>query len=145
MNFRPAHINDAPQLSALLAQLGYELDNEKLKSRILAYNEKNYQLILAEENNTILGFIASFFYEQFVIEKPCCHIDALIIHKDYRGKGLGKQLIAMTEQFAQENGANVIELITANHRKPTGTHDFYKSLGYQDQTVVDYTYFTKFL
>jgi len=51
--------------------------------------------------------------------------------------------MAEAEKYAVEHGAIVIELITANHRRKSGTHTFYESLGYKDHSVLDYSYFAK--
>ena len=61
----------------------------------------------------------------------------------FRGLGIGKQLIALAEQYAVENGANVVELISANHRKKDGTHAFYHDLDYKNHVALDCAYFAK--
>lgn len=78
-------------------------------------------------------------YEQFLRPSKCCHIDALVVDEDHRSKGIGKKLIAIAEQYANSHGANKMELISANHRKKNGAHDFYKSLGYKTHIDADYT------
>lgn len=143
MNFRHATIHDTGALVNLLNQLGYKLDTSQMKARIHAYSKNGYEILVAEENDQVIGFIAHLCYEQFVTPQTCCRIDALVVHEGYRGKGIGKQLVAAVEEFALRSNANMIELITANHRRATGTHAFYESLGYKGDGKGGFTYFLK--
>ena len=142
MILRNASENDADQLIALMFQMGYKMNLEQIQSRIASFSIKNHCIIVAELNNMIVGLIAFGCYEQFIAGR-CCHIDTLVVHEDFRGRGIGKQLIAFTEKYAIEQDVSVMELITANHRKSSGTHAFYESLGYKDHLAYDYSYFAK--
>ncbi|MCA9379833.1 GNAT family N-acetyltransferase [Candidatus Dojkabacteria bacterium] len=55
-------------------------------------------------------------------------IDELIVHKDHRGKGIGKQLIKKAFEYAKTKNCYRIEL-HSNIRR-TEAHDFYKGLGF---------------
>ena len=137
--------SDASQLATLLEQMGskFKMSLKEMQGRIAAFNSKGHQIIVAEQEGFIRGVIAFGCYEQFRIPGSCCHIDTLVIDKNYRGKGIGKLLIESAEKYAAEHGALIIELITANHRKSSGTHAFYESLGYKDHIALDYSYFAK--
>lgn len=143
MMIRQATEQDAEHLVSLLAQMGYSMSLASMKQRIIAHNTKNHKLMLAIKDDKIAGLIAFGCYEHFRLEGCCCHIDTLVVDKEYRGCGIGKQLMAVAEQFAINQGAKTMELLTANHRKATGTHAFYESLGYKDHAQWDYTYFAK--
>lgn len=145
MKIRNATENDAAQLTTLLAQMGskFEMSLKAMTERISAFNSKGHQILVAEMNDSIIGLIAFGCYEQFRISGSCCHIDTLVIDSKYRGQGVGKKLIASAEKYATEYGAITIELITANFRRNSGTHSFYKSLGYKDHLTLDYSYFSK--
>lgn len=144
---RNAIKNDAEQLKDLVGQMGscYETNLKDIKDRILAFNCRGHQILIAEQHGFILGVIAFGCYEQLRVSGRCCHIDTLVIDGKHRKKGVGKLLIAAVEKYAIEYGAVTIELITANLRKITGTHDFYQSLGYKNHEILDYSYFAKTL
>ena len=145
MIFRNAIQSDAAQLVTLVEQMGpnYGMTLENMQDRIRAFDSKNHQIIVAEEGKLLIGVIAFACYEQLRIPGSCCHIDTLVVDHTHRGKGIGKQLMTEAEKYAAEYGAIVIELITANHRRKSGTHAFYEALGYKNHAVLDYSYFAK--
>jgi GNAT superfamily N-acetyltransferase len=145
MIIRNAKKEDAAQLAGLLAQMGtkFEMNQKAIEERVAAFAKNDHQIMVAEKGNLIVGVIAYGCYEQFRLSGSCCHIDTLVVDKNYRGKSIGKQLMAVAEKFASDNGAIIIELITANHRKSSGTHAFYKALGYKDNQDLDYSCFSK--
>jgi N-acetylglutamate synthase-like GNAT family acetyltransferase len=145
MIIRHALPEDAPKLVPLLAQMGdvYQRTSDELYNRIMAFNRERQQLLVAEEIGKIIGVIAFGCYEQFRLQGCCCHIDTLVIDDTYRGKGVGKALLLKAEAYANEQGATEIELTTANFRRKTGTHDFYKAQGYDDHIEIDCSYFVK--
>ncbi len=145
MIIRQATKEDAKQLVSLLAQMGaiYQRNAMEISTRISAFNQNNHQLLVAEENSRLIGVIAFGCYEQFRLQGCCCHIDTLVIDACSRGKGIGKQLLLRAEEYANEHGATEIELTTANHRRASGTHAFYKARGYKDHLAIDCTYFVK--
>jgi len=72
-----------------------------------------------------------------------CHIDALVVDKPYRGKGIGRKLIKVAEGSAISKECVTFDLIMANWRRDGGSHAFYQALGYKDHNQGDYTYFYK--
>ena len=143
MIIRDANENDALQLIQLLTQLNYDMDLITMKARIQAFQKEHQNLLVLEQNNHIIAVIAFGCHEQLRLAGSCCHIDALIVHHEHRNKGLGKKLVAIAEEYALKHGAHTIELISANHRKETGTHAFYHALGYKNHEDLDCAYFAK--
>lgn len=143
MIVRDANINDTLQLCQLLIQLNYDMDSDTMRERIEAFQKDRHHLLVIEKNQQIIAAIAFACYEQLRLPGCCCHIDALIIDQEYRGQGLGKKLVASAETYAQQYGAETIELKSANHRIKTGTHAFYIGLGYQNHVGLDCAYFAK--
>lgn len=145
MNIRHATPNDAEALQSLLEQMGsnYKRSLDEISARIAAFDREHNELLVAIENDIIMGVIAFGCYEQFRLQGCCCHIDTLVVDAKHRGKGIGKQLLLKAEEYARLHGATEIELTTANFRQVTGTHAFYKSSGYKDHLEIDCTYFVK--
>jgi GNAT superfamily N-acetyltransferase len=145
MKIRKAILDDAPQLVDLLAQMGakFKTTIHQMYKRIDAFNQQLHQIFVAEKDGIILGLIAFGCYEHFRLPGRCCHIDALVIDQNHRGSGIGKQLLLAAEKYAKNNDCVTIELISANHRRVTGTHSFYEKMGYLDHIKSDYTYFSK--
>ena len=62
------------------------------------------------------------------------HLDELVIDKEYRGNGFGKQMIESITEIAQGLDCNRIELDTAFYRKES--HEFYESIGYKKKSYL---------
>jgi ribosomal protein S18 acetylase RimI-like enzyme len=143
MIIRKAKMLDLDSLKILLEQLGYDKPTEWFYKKLENYLNSNlYEILVAEDDGKILGFVMLIIYESFVFDK-CMHIETLIIDKNCRGKGIGGKLMAGAEEIAKKEYCNLIELITLNKRKKDGTHNFYEKLGYRDQERTDLTYFSK--
>ena len=57
-------------------------------------------------------------------------IEAVRVHKDFRGKGLGKELILWAIERSKIRGAKMVQLTSNSTRKDALR--FYKSLGFED-------------
>lgn len=144
MIIRNAKIEDVVKIRDLLEQLGYNLSLAIVTKKLEIYLNKDiYKIMVAEEKNEILGFIAAICYESLVLENGCMHIESLVIDQSARGKGIGHKLIAAIEEYAKDNSYYYSELITSNFRRKGGTHNFYENLGYQDHDKTEITYFSK--
>ncbi len=143
IHIREATFDDAAQLHILLQQLGYNINLETVKIRITAYQNTQHKIFVAIEEGNIVGEISLGIYEQLWIDGPSCRIDTIVIDQSHRGHGIGKQLIEYAEQYALKVGCKVIELITSDKRRASGTHAFYESLGYKDHVKMGYSYFCK--
>ena len=90
------------------------------------YGEVGWQdasfLFKAEENGLIIGVAMGRIQSGVVL------IEDIIVHREQRGKGVGKLLVAKIESFAKENQAHKVWGYTG---KGWPAVDFYKSLGYQ--------------
>jgi ribosomal protein S18 acetylase RimI-like enzyme len=119
MLIRKATLADAEKLIALFLQMSptYAMSLDTIQQRIKAFDTHNHQLLIAEDNNQLVGMIAFGFYEHFRLPGSCCHIDTLVIDKSCRGKGIGKKLIQEAENYAAKRGSITVELITANYRR----------------------------
>lgn len=80
-------------------------------------------------------------YDQRPIGMISCHIQGLLHHagriaeiqemfveEPFRSRGIGKSLVAIVEQFARENKAQLLEVTT--NQKRTDTHRFYLREGF---------------
>lgn len=143
MFIRNATIKDTRDIINLMHQMGYTLNTEIVKERIKKFQKPLHQILISEHNSQIVGLIAFACYEHFRLNGRCLHIDTLVVDHKARGLGIGKKLIHMAEKYAIEHGCVTIELITSNHRRKDGTHDFYQAIGYIDQQERNRTYFSK--
>jgi len=141
---RQANFNDCLSIMSLMSQLGYPMTNEELLQRMKIYlNANDSQIFVAEQENIIVGVVAITSWHAFVGAKKVCRVSALVIDEKYRGFGIGRSLMAATEDYARKQECLFIELTSALHRAKDGAHDFYKKLGYGNSGVIGKLYLRK--
>jgi len=141
MNFRKATIEYLPFIVQLIAddKLGRLRENYQdplPKSYFKAFEninaDTNQELIVVEnEAHKIVGTLQLSFIQYLTYKGGIrAQIEAVRIHKDFRGKGLGKQLFTWAINRAKQRNAHVLQLTT--DKKRSETLAFYKSLGFVD-------------
>jgi GNAT superfamily N-acetyltransferase len=63
------------------------------------------------------------------------YLDYLAVQARYRGQGIGGRLLQAVEQWARDNGAELISTDT-NLRSNFGAVEFYEKHGYEKQAVI---------
>ncbi len=103
---------------------------EKLK-------EQDGQIYVAENDGKMVGFIAGVVEKESEIEK-LSHIPLkqgrvldLFVEEEYRGSGVGKQLMARVEEYFRDKKCDtaLIEVFGPNKK----AKNFYEQLGYADR------------
>lgn len=141
---RYAQLNDTPGILPLLSDLGYDCELKDLKVRFLRFlDNKGYGVAVYEIDTIIIGVIAWSKSDLFVSDKARFHIEALVVLKNHRGLGIGKKLILFLEELAQEHSPAIVDLTSGIRRAKDGSHEFYKSLGYQNEGPMAKLYLRK--
>jgi len=123
MRIRPAEIQDLPALKKLYA----ELDNfhrqalpeifsssprpNEYFQKILT--EPQSLILVAEEEKSLLGFVHLYqgFGPAFLLKpKRFVVVEDLLVSKRFRRQGIGRQLMAQAQRWAQAQGADLLEL-----------------------------------
>jgi len=143
---RKAIIDDAQHLHPLMEQLGYPQSPDELQRRLeLFTNELHYGVLLAEIAGKVVGWIAWSKSYLFVSEITRFHIEGLVVDQGYRNQGIGKKLMITVEEFARQFSPCIVDLTSGLRRAKEGSHDFYKSLGYQNEGHMAKLYLRKVL
>jgi ribosomal protein S18 acetylase RimI-like enzyme len=126
-SFRSASGEDVPKVTALVnAAYGHYIERIGMVPRPMTddYAEviKNYQVTVAESRQTIVGVIVLTVTDEGFL------IDNVAVDPAYRGKGLGKALLAFAEAEARRAGFDSIYLYT--HEKMTENIELYARIGY---------------
>ena len=136
---RPAHSTDAPAISALLLQLGYNQPPAVLAQRLTSRSDA--LAFVAERDEHIVGFMSLHIIDWLHRPDAAARLSAVVVDQKYRRTGIGRALIALAEATAAERSCTYIELTSNLRRKAGGTYDFYDALGYD--RAEDTTYFRK--
>lgn len=134
IEIRKATLKDMGTLQALLEQLGYPLSQQDIQEKIDLYTNKDeYGIIIAQVKENIAGLLAWSQQELFVENKVRIHIEALIVDKKWQKQGIGKALLSFLENSAMPFRNRILDLTSGFHRASTGTHNFYKKQGFENQ------------
>jgi GNAT superfamily N-acetyltransferase len=132
---RPAEPADADAIASLFTDEGYPAGPSDIVVRLERFASPHSQVIVAEHDGTMLGFIAVHALPRFEHDDRILRILALVVDAGARERGVGKTLMAEAERIGTELGAAFVE-ITAGHHRPEA-RQLYESLGY-DATVAAY-------
>ncbi len=131
VNVRAAILEDAPAVSRLLGQLGYEVAPSEASARLdaLAHSLADPVLVAVEESGAVLGVVALHWARMLFHGAQIARITTLVVDEQARGRGVGRLLVEAGAAVAQAAGCDAIELTTALRR--SDAQAFYRSLGFE--------------
>ena len=139
LSFREAKETDLEALIQMLAddQLGAgresaetPLDQGYLSAFDHINKDPNNQLIVVEVENEIIGMLQLTFIPYLShMGAWRCLIEAVRIHKGYRGKGLGTRVFKWAIEQAKKKKCHIVQL-TSNKQR-TDALRFYENLGFE--------------
>ena len=130
---RPATLGDAEPLAKLAGQLGYPSSPDEVKRRleqILVRPE--HRVFVAEARGAQAGEGLAGWVHAYVVRTvesdPSVEIGGLVVEESWRGRGLGRLLMAEAERWARTTDCAAVTLRSNVVRD--GAHAFYRRLGY---------------
>ena len=140
MEIREAVKDDLQHILELLAddplgsqreQLDSDADAAYLKAFISICADSNQELMVLEDNKKVIGTFQLSFIPYLTYQGGIrAQIEAVRIHKEHRGLGLGEIMIRWAIERGKERGAHLIQL-TTDKQRPKAI-EFYKNLGFKD-------------
>lgn len=132
---RAAQKSDVPEILRMVRELA---DFEKLAHEVVATEtlflrygfgpRKRFDALIAEDDQAgAIGFALYFFNFSTFLGQPGLYLEDLYVMPDYRGSGIGKQLLARLAEIAEENGCGRMEWSVLDWN--SDAIDFYKSFG----------------
>ena len=97
--------------------------------------DKNQELVILEnDNNDIIGTLQLTFIPYLTYQGGLrAQIEAVRIHKNYRGQGFGKKIFQWAINRSRDKGAHMVQL-TTDKQRPEAIK-FYKTLGFNDSHI----------
>lgn len=138
MNIREAIQSDVPALADLTNQLGYPCNPEQMALRLeLLGGRSGNGVLVAEGESGVVGWLhVSGMY--FLESAAFAEVLGLIVDKEHRGKGIGKELLDGAVRWAAEHGYNKLRVRSNVIREDA--HRFYEREGFRrvkTQVVLD--------
>lgn len=135
---------DLPDIKKILDQWTELEETDKYIGRIV--NEINGKTefsmrfwVIRNENSVVgIGGLADPLPKTLSFAKSIKsgEIKILYIDNDYRGKGIGKELMLFLENKAKEGGVTELLVRSAERYKDTA-YGFYENMGYQKMGIID--------
>jgi GNAT superfamily N-acetyltransferase len=135
MLLRAPKDGDARDISSLLGQLGYPSTPDEVLVRLTTLRDDAPATMawVAELDGAVVGVATAREFPGIHISTPVAWLTVLVVDERFRGRGVGRQLVAEAEAWARKIGAPRLSLTSAVHRKEA--HQFYVNLGYQQTGV----------
>jgi GNAT superfamily N-acetyltransferase len=135
VTLRAATEGDAERIAALFTDEGYPAGPSDIVERLSRFASPHSQVVVADYEGDILGFIALHALPRFEHTDRVIRIMALVVDAGVRDRGVGHLLMGEAERIGRELGAAYVE-VTAGHHRPDARH-LYEALGY-DASVAAY-------
>lgn len=136
VEIRNCTLNDVEVAAQLMGELGYPTTNEDMKERLEAIlSDSSYCTLAAQAGDQVIGLVGmqkSYLYERNGMN---VRIIAMIVHHEFRGQEIGRQLIEAAEKWAKDQGATSISLNSGNRLERAGAHRFYEHLGFEPKST----------
>lgn len=143
VSIRCAHLSDLPAIVALLADDSLGSQRERWEDPLpTTYQQAfaqidanpNQMLLVAELDGELIGtfqmiFIRSLSYQGGLRGQ----IEAVRVRRDWRGRGIGRQMMRWAIEEARRRGCHLLLLTSDNSRKDA--HRFYERLGFKALNV----------
>lgn len=120
--------SDLKCVGSLMYELGYSVAEEELRTNVKEIQKRDGVIFVAELNNQLVGCICSVI-DVRLAEGVYGEIVSLIVADKFRGHGVGKRLVEVSENWLYEH-VNKIR-VRANVIR-TSAHSFYNKLGFEE-------------
>lgn len=135
LTIRTATDDDAERLATLLTDEGYPAGPTDLARRVAQFEGPGSRVLVAEQADEVLGFVAFHLVPRFETEDRFIRIVTVVVDPGARERGIAKALLGEVERVGREEGVAFLE-VTAGHHRPEARHLF-ESVGF-DATVTTY-------
>ena len=141
MEFRFAQEEDTPKILQFIRELA---EYERMLDEVIAteellkewiFDKKKAEVVFAMQDETEVGFALFFHNFSTFLGRAGLYLEDLYVKPEWRGRGIGKGLLAQLARIAVERGCGRLDWSCLNWNQPS--IDFYLSL--HAQPMKDWT------
>lgn len=114
------------------AEVGIAL--ELVEERLAKGVRSGYHFLFAEQAGTVIGYVC---FGPIAGTKASYDLYWIIVPDDFRGRGIGKKLLAECEKQIAELGGLRVYVETSSRRQYEPTRHFYQRCGYERGAVLE--------
>jgi GNAT superfamily N-acetyltransferase len=130
---RSAVADDSAQLVILLGELGYPSTADFILEKLTQLSSTpGTKILVADRAGTVIGLLCFSIVPLLHVSGGLGRISALVVGSQFKGRGIGKRLVAEAEELAWESGCTRIEITSGEHR--ADAHVFYEAIGYKQDS-----------
>ena len=131
MLIRNINETDLDDITYLVTELGYETTVSEMRNRLsMLTNNPDYHTIVAELDNEVVGLLGLHIGLAYEFSGCYGRIICLIVNKQYRKTGIGKNLIDRAKEIVSERNGNTLVLNSGNRLDREAAHKFYLDNGF---------------
>ncbi len=113
--------------------IAVELPEERLAKGL----KSGYLFVFAEVDNIVAGYTC---YGIIPCTKASYDLYWIAVHNDFRGSGIGKMLLSLTEKKIKELGGHGVYIETSTRKQYEPTRAFYLRCDYKEAAVLENFY-----
>lgn len=148
VNIRLCNINDKKNWIKLnSAFMAYEISDEGFWNKTYAISEEQFgtvfedalnrpkliTMMIIEDEKEAIGFANLITIFSVWAHGKALILDDLFLSEEYRGKGLGRNVMEFIENYAKENGYKRLQF--QSELSNPNAHEFYTKLGYKSEDM----------
>jgi len=134
ITLRPARREDVPAILALIRglaeyeKLAHEVEADEASLAATLFGDRpRAEVVIAQCDGAAAGFALFFHTYSTFLAKPGLYLEDLFVQPRYRGRGIGRRLMAHLARLAVERGCGRFEWTVLDWNAPA--IGFYRSLG----------------
>lgn len=133
LNLNPATLQDQEQLACLMQEY-YALDGLLYNAQVaqalvqLIQNPQYGQIWLVQLSQEIIGYCVLTWWFSLEFQGKSAFLDEIYLREDFRGQGLGSQIIARLSDVCRQN--NICALRLEVEHENQGAYQMYQRQGF---------------
>ncbi len=140
LHIRPAAPDDIKVMTTLLKEL---FENESdfhfrpVKQRAglrRLIKDPNAAVLVAERDSLVVGMCTVQMVISTAEGGRSGWVEDLIVHSKFRGQGIGRELLAAAESWAEDHKVSRLQLLADSHNKPAA--EFYHAQGWDTTNLI---------
>ena len=111
-----------------------EVAVELVEERLAKGAKSSYYFLFAEHSGKVVGYTC---FGPIPCTKSSYDLYWIVVHNDFRGSGLGTELLRRSEDMISKRGGTRIYAETSSRPQYDPTRAFYQKAGYQQEAVIN--------